>query len=132
MQTKLVHLSNIFDPNLPGAKVMHQYEASINEVQRRNDEWNAHLDWYLSHLTGPPKASEAHTVEQLEAMGMVGVYKREKILTMPDKNDKQPEPRHTETKSLEQFAQQEEDEKGKAADDVELQNRRTNPPKQKS
>lgn len=50
---------------------------------------------------------------------------------MPDKN-KQTEPRHDKTKSAEQFAQQEEDKGGKAADDVELQNRRTNPPKQKS
>ena len=46
---------------------------------------------------------------------------------MPDKNDKQP----LTTRELEIILQQAEDEKGKSKDDVNLEDRRTNPPKQK-
>ena len=39
--------------------------------------------------------------------------------------------RHDKTKDLERFAQSEEDQKGRAADDVDLNNRRSNPHEQK-
>lgn len=43
----------------------------------RAREWAEHLRWIREHVTGRPKASRYYTVEQLEKMGMIGVYAEE-------------------------------------------------------
>ena len=36
--------------------------------------WEMHKGWLKGKIIGPPKATEAYTVEQLKDMNMVGVY----------------------------------------------------------
>lgn len=37
-------------------------------------EWQYHLDWINENVIGPPKGTDHYTVEQLEEMGMIGIY----------------------------------------------------------
>jgi hypothetical protein len=36
--------------------------------------WQHHLEWLDGKIIGRPQATETYTVEQLEAMDLVGVY----------------------------------------------------------
>jgi len=35
------------------------------------------FQWIGNKVIGRPKATESHTVEELEAMGLIGIYSRE-------------------------------------------------------
>lgn len=58
-------LSNIYDPLKPDAQA------------RLGKQWKRHLDWHSEHIVGRPKATERYTTEQLEVMGMIGIYARD-------------------------------------------------------
>ncbi len=63
-------LSNIHDPKDPQAQM---YVArSFHETPE--EAWAHHQEWLKGKVIGEPQATEAYTVEQLKAMGMVGVY----------------------------------------------------------
>ncbi len=43
------------------------------------EQWNAHVAWFAKQTTGQPKATDHRTVEEFEAMGYVGIYRKESI-----------------------------------------------------
>lgn len=64
------YLSNTYSPKLSDAP---------NYIFRRMHEtpkeaWQNYLSWLDNKIIGRPQATEKYTVEQLEEMGMVGVY----------------------------------------------------------
>lgn len=63
-------LTNIHDPSKPDA-YLHIYVEDGQTIQQAIDDWEIYLS---NKIIGRPKASDAYTVEQLEAMDMVGVY----------------------------------------------------------
>lgn len=68
-------LSNIHDPKDPNARMYFtlSVEASLG-IRRADFEWQNHLDWIAKNSIGKPKATDAYSVEDLEKMGMVGIY----------------------------------------------------------
>lgn len=69
------HLSNIYNPTLPDAQEKHiKYIQAFGEPMGPELQWEQHLEWVGKNVIGRPKATEKHTVEELEIMGMVGVY----------------------------------------------------------
>lgn len=71
------HLSNIFDHRRKDAEGMHCYShsAMFNGLHAMRQEWLSHLDWINENVIGPPEATDRYSVEELEAMGMIGIYK---------------------------------------------------------
>ena len=71
MSKKLRFLSNTHDPKDPNASMCvfrHPHET-------QEEAWQRHQDWLKGNVIGKPQAaSDAYTGEQLEEMGMVGVY----------------------------------------------------------
>ena len=66
-------LTNTHDPNDPHAPMY---------VVRTLDEtyegaWRNHCEYLSDKIIGRPQATSKYAVEQLEEMGMVGVYARE-------------------------------------------------------
>jgi hypothetical protein len=52
---------------------------AMTYISRYSDEtpqqaWENYLRWLDGKIIGRPQATEAYTVEQLESIGMVGVY----------------------------------------------------------
>lgn len=70
------HLSNIFDHRKPNAEMYltYSHHAYANGPSAMKMEWQRHLDWIKANIIGPPKATDHYTVEQLEAMNMIGLY----------------------------------------------------------
>ena len=69
-------LSNTYNPKDKNAKM---YVAQMhNETQE--EAWKHHTEWLKGKHIGRPHASEVYTVEQLEEMGMVGVYDNNEIM----------------------------------------------------
>jgi hypothetical protein len=64
------HLSNIFNP--AAADAQQSITRSFHETPEQ--AWRHHLEWLTGKVIGPPKATATYSVEQLEGMGMVGVY----------------------------------------------------------
>ena len=64
-------LSNTYNPNDEDKAKMY---LVLNFRESREDEWQRWLDWLKGKVIGRPQASDTYTVEQLEAMGLVGVY----------------------------------------------------------
>ena len=63
-------LSNTFNPKHPNAR---QYLArSIGEDEEQ--AWQHYQDWLRGKIIDDPQASKKYTVEELKAMGYVGVY----------------------------------------------------------
>ena len=63
-------LTNIYDPRIPESKF--KYNTGFLE-----SPWHAEISimkWIQDKILGDPKAERGHTVEQLKAMGIVGVY----------------------------------------------------------
>ena len=57
-------------------------EINLNTVitrigQSPQDAYRNYKNWRNKFIAGRPKATTKHTVEQLEEMGMVGLYKNE-------------------------------------------------------
>ena len=63
-------LSNIPNPKSEYAKSM--VTRARNETQQ--EAWENHLEWLEGKIIGDPSPTSTHTVEQLKAMDMVGVY----------------------------------------------------------
>lgn len=74
------HLSNIFDHRKHNSRMMfsHSYNAFICGEGAMDKEWQHYVEWIDRNVIGPPKATESYTVAQLEEMGMIGIYAREK------------------------------------------------------
>lgn len=74
------HLSNIHYPFNKSSKsaFCHSFEAMDAGLEAMNQEWQAHLEWVRQNIVGKPQATEHYTSEQLEQMGMVGIYSNEK------------------------------------------------------
>lgn len=78
-------VSNTYDPKAKDAKMF---------VFRMPDEtqehaWRTYLQWLNGKVIGEPQATDHYTVEQLKAMGLVGVYVQveDYILTGKDAKD---------------------------------------------
>lgn len=71
------HLSNISDHRREDAKTMHGYSsAAMRNSSAKDFEWQQHLEWITENVIGPPKATDHYTQEELEKMGMIGIYAR--------------------------------------------------------
>lgn len=73
--TVMRFLSNTYDPTLPNAR-MHQtlsYQSFL-DPKLADHEWEMYLKWINSNIKGRPRATKEYTTEQLEGMGMIGVY----------------------------------------------------------
>ena len=69
----MIWLTNTYDPKREDAK----YRLSVQIDHSRDAEWAKHLAWLSGCVIGRPKAMKLHSVEELEAMGRVGVYRRD-------------------------------------------------------
>lgn len=76
---KLKFLSNTYDPKRPNARryFVTSYEG-WRDPGKGEWEWQQHLNWIAQNRVGRPMASDSYTTEQLEEMGMVGIYSPEK------------------------------------------------------
>ena len=63
-------LTNIYDPNKEDAfwTVLRSWDETQEQA------WSHHLYWLKDKILGRPQESDFYTTEQLESMGMVGVY----------------------------------------------------------
>ena len=69
------HIDNVFDPSKDGAESYNRYSRyACGDKLSRESEWANHLAWINAHVVGPPKATEFYSVEELKAMGMIGIY----------------------------------------------------------
>jgi len=69
------HIGNIYDSRLPNARIF--FTPEDGGAGSPYEQWMVHLAWVAKLIIGRPVATEAHTVEQLEAMHMVGLYKED-------------------------------------------------------
>ena len=44
------------------------------DTSKADFEWQNHLEWIAKNQIGRPMATDKYTVEELEKMGMVGIY----------------------------------------------------------
>lgn len=63
-------LSNTYNPDLPDAR---RY-VSRNSDETQDQAWEHHRQWLKGKIIGKPQATASKTVEELEAIDMVGVY----------------------------------------------------------
>lgn len=63
-------LSNIHNPDDEYASAY--VTRSFHETQE--EAWQHHIEWLKGKVITRPKATDKYTIEELEAMGMVGVY----------------------------------------------------------
>ena len=63
-------LTNTYDPKREDA----EYHLSYIRGIPRDQQWRDYLIWLSDKCIARPKATNFYTVEQLEAMGMVGIY----------------------------------------------------------
>lgn len=70
------HLSNIYDPKKPGTKryFCYSHDASMGGPHAKEEEWQQYLDWVNRGIIGPPEETDHYSREDLEQMGMVGIY----------------------------------------------------------
>lgn len=74
------HLSNTFDHRLPKSRdtfAGYSYSEWLEGFNAIDRAWQRHLDWINKNVIGPPKATDFYTREQLEEMGMIGIYAKE-------------------------------------------------------
>ena len=64
------HLTNMYDPREPDAK---KY-VTRTFGQTHEEAWEELQRYLQGKVIGPPRATDAYTVEELEAMGTVGIY----------------------------------------------------------
>lgn len=75
------HLSNIYDHRKLDARMYHTQMAGPEAM---GQDWLQHLEWIRRNIIDRPKATETYTAEQLEAMGMIGIYAP--LASSPDTN----------------------------------------------
>ena len=68
-------LSNTYDPRKPDARMyvtlsFHEY----GDLDGGERAWRHHMEWINANEIGRPQATSKYTCEQLEEMGMVGLY----------------------------------------------------------
>ena len=68
----MIWLTNTYDPTREDAK----YSLSVALNENRDEQWAKYLVWLDGFIIGRPAAG-IHSVEELEAMGMVGVYRKD-------------------------------------------------------
>lgn len=70
-------LSNISNPKSADARkyFTHNKEAFLDS-ELADLEWQYYLDWVEKNEIGRPSPTEHYTVEELENMGMVGIYSK--------------------------------------------------------
>ena len=68
-------ITNTHDPKRDNAKFY--FVELIDDPRTKDEQWNDWLKLLDKHIIGRPKAVPKHTVEELESMHMVGVYKIE-------------------------------------------------------
>lgn len=75
----LVWKTNFHNPYVnPERTRRESIDESSFDNALRNDK-----AFYGSMIKGPPKATDTYTVEQLEDMGMVGLYREEQVEMEP-------------------------------------------------
>lgn len=68
---RMKFLDNTHDPKDPRAR----FYLSTELRQTHEEAWKMHLQWLEGKIIGDPQPTDTYTVEQLKAMGLVGVYK---------------------------------------------------------
>jgi len=58
----------------PANEEVARMALSISFYETREEAWERHLQWLEDKDIRRPKATKTFTVEQLEKMGLVGVY----------------------------------------------------------
>ena len=69
------YLTNLYDPKREDAKIF----ISTMTHETPTEAWKRQMEWLKGKHIGRPQATKAYTVEQLEAMGYVGVYDNDEI-----------------------------------------------------
>lgn len=74
----MIFLSNIYNPELPDAKMYYicSSHAIIYGEEGIEREWQRHLDWVNRNIIGLPQATDKYTVEELVKMNIVGIYEK--------------------------------------------------------
>lgn len=70
---ELTWITNVPDPYAPFAQFNFSYQLG-NESHAQ--QWAGYLTWIAQFAIGPPKPSEAYTVEQMIKQGYIGLYKK--------------------------------------------------------
>ena len=70
------HLTNLYDPRKEDAKIF----ISTMPHETPDEAWKHQQEWLKGKHIGRPQATAAYTVEQLEAMGYVGIYDNDEIM----------------------------------------------------
>lgn len=70
MNKKLRFLTNIHDPQDKNARMY----IRCMPYQTQEQAWREHLEYLKDKVIGDPQKTEAYTVAELKAMGLVGVY----------------------------------------------------------
>lgn len=69
---------------------MHCYSsAAVRNPSAKDSEWKHHLNWIAENVIGPPKATDYYTQEELEKMGMIGIYARGQSIKQRNETDEQ-------------------------------------------
>lgn len=70
------HLSNIYDHRRPDAKLHHAYSFQVWDggLEAMAEEWQHYLDWINANTIGRPKACKGGAIEEMEAMGFIGIW----------------------------------------------------------
>ena len=66
-------LSN--SPDYRDRKTM--FDVPVYELKTHEQAWREWNEWVADKIIGPPQATEHYTVEQLEAMGLIGIYQND-------------------------------------------------------
>ena len=64
-------ITNEYDPRREDARM--RFPASPDED--KDKEWAEYQKWLKDKIISKPRAGAKHTVAQLEAMGVVGIYR---------------------------------------------------------
>jgi len=70
------HLTNLYDPRKQDAKMM--IATMFDET--REEAWKHQQEWLKGKHIDRPQATATYTVEELEAMGYVGIYDNDEIM----------------------------------------------------